>query len=137
MTDASSWGQIGTPIEVLSLSIKRRGPVAYTPVTLSDETKSALDSEFDDILVMRGGARAPWLVVLRRPKRQETIGYKAHAKRDPTTANEQLIRKIACYPKDNDFEKQLERWPFLCDGIADSEAFKDFLGLTVSEDLKE
>jgi hypothetical protein len=110
--------------------------MAYTPVTLSDEQKAALEADHEDILIMRGSERAPWLIVLRRPKRPETIGYKAHVKRDPTTANEQLIRKISVYPKDGDFEKQIERWPFLCDGIADAEAFKDFLGLSVAEDLK-
>ncbi len=110
--------------------------MAYTPVTLSDEQKIALEAEHEDILVMKGGDRAPWLMVLRRAKRQETIGYKQHHKRDSTTANEQLVRKITIFPVGNDMEKQLDRWPFLCDGIADAESFKDFLGLSAAEDLK-
>ncbi len=110
--------------------------MAYTPVTLSDEQKAALEAEHEDILVLRGGERAPWVVVIRRPKRQETIGYKTAAKRDNTTANEDFIRRIAAYPKAGEWERQLERWPFLCDGIADSNSFKEFLGLSVAEDLK-
>jgi hypothetical protein len=111
--------------------------MAYVPVTLSDDQKAKLEEEHEDILVLRGNEqRAPWLVAIRRPKRTETIGYKAAAKRDATTANEQLVRKITVYPTGADLEKQLDRWPFLCDGIADSEAFKDFLGLSTSEDLK-
>lgn len=110
--------------------------MAYTPVELSDAQKSALEAEHEEILILRGNAKAPWLVAMRRAKRPETIGYKNHAKRDATTANEMLVRKIAVFPTDRAFEDQLERWPFLCDGIADSEPFKDFLGLSVAEDLK-
>jgi hypothetical protein len=110
--------------------------MAYTPVTLSNEDKARLEAEHEDILVLRGTDLSPWIVALRRPKRQETIGYKTHHKRDSTTANEQLVKRIAVFPTGADMEKQLERWPFLCDGIADSETFKDFLGLSVDASLK-
>ena len=112
--------------------------MAYTPVNLSDEQKAALEVEHEDILVLRGKPEvSPWVVVIRRPKRQETIGYKSAVKRDPTTANEQLLRKICVFPQAADFERQLDRWPFLCDACAGSQAFNDFLGLSVAEDLKE
>lgn len=112
--------------------------MAYQPVPqLTDEQKASLESEHEDVLVLRGDPdMSPWLMALRRPKRQETLGYKSHAKRDQTTANEQLIRKIAVYPVGNDLEKQLERWPFLPDGICDDERFKRFIGITVDADLK-
>lgn len=110
--------------------------MAYTPVTLSDEQKAALEQEHEDILILRGGERAPWIVVVKRPSRKDTLAYKLFAKRDNTTANEEFIKRIRVFPDESAFEKQLDRWPLLCDGIADSDAFKSFLGLAVGEDLK-
>ena len=113
----------------------KRAP--YVPVTLSEEQQQKLEDEHEDILVLRGpSAISPWLFVVRRPNRQETIGYKQAAKRDQTTANEVLIRRITVFPKGDDLEKQLARWPFVPDGIADNEAFKEFVGIAVDESLK-
>lgn len=109
----------------------------FVPFTITDEEIQALDDEHEDVLVLRGPEQAPWIVVLRRPTRQETIGYKMHAKRDSTTANEQLIRAVCVFPKKgDDFDRQIKRWPFFVDGVADSKPFKDFVGITVENDLK-
>ena len=109
----------------------------FVPFVITDEQIQALEDEHEDVLVLRGPEKAPWIAVLRRPTRQETIGYKTHAKRDSTTANEQLIRATCLFPKKGeDFDRQLARWPFFVDGLADSKSFKDFVGITVESDLK-
>lgn len=112
--------------------------MAYVPVTVSDEQLSQLEEHHEDILVLRGSERAPWLLVVKRPNRQQTIAYKQHAKKDSTTANEALFRHITVFPaaKDPDFDRQLNRWPLLCDAAAGSESFADFLGTTVNEQVK-
>ena len=108
----------------------------FFPFSVTEEQLAKFEEEHEDVLVMRGPEKAPWLVVLRRPTRQEAIGYKTHAKRDSTTANEQLITRTCVFPKGDDFARQIARWPFFVDGIADSQAFKDFVGITVEADLK-
>ena len=108
----------------------------FVPFTITDEALAALEDEHEDILVLKGPEKAPWIAVLRRPTRQEAIGYKTHAKRDSTTANEQLITRICVFPKGDDFQRQLARWPLFVDGLAGSESFKDFIGITVENDLK-
>lgn len=114
----------------------RRAP--YEPVTLSEEKLAELEEEHEDVLVIRGSEKAPWLVVLRRPKREEAILFKQAAKRDSTTANEQFVRRICVYPKPGDeaFEKQVRRWALMTDGIAISPGFQEFLGITIENDLK-
>jgi hypothetical protein len=109
----------------------------YEPVKLDDATKDALEEKHEDILVLTGDAEmSPWLVVVRRPTRQETLGYKQHAKRDQTTANEQLIRKLTVYPSGEELEKQHTRWPFFPDGIVSDDKFSRFMGLSVEASLK-
>ena len=110
--------------------------MAYVPVTITDDELATLESEHEDVLKLGGGERAPWVIVLRRPKRQETIAFKQHANRDIATANEALVRRITVAPKGEDLEKMIDRWPFLCDAVASSEAFKDFIGLAVGAQLK-
>lgn len=110
--------------------------MAFQKVELTDEKRAALEAENEDILVLSGPEKAPWLVAIRRPTRQETIGFKTHAKRDETTANEQLVRRIAVFPPAVDMDRQLERWPLMCDGIGNSTSFKEFLGFTVEEHIK-
>jgi len=108
----------------------------FVPITISDEEIALLEDEHEDVLVCRGTEKAPWIAVCRRPTRQEAIGYKTHAKRDSTTANEQLITRICVFPKGADFQRQLARWPLFVDAIAVAESFKDFVGITVEHDLK-
>ncbi len=115
---------------------KKRAP--YVPVTLDEETRARLEDQHEDILVVKGGERAPWVLVLRRPNRQETLAFKAHARKDSATANEALIRRVTVYPdpKSADFDKQLERWALIPDFVADSQSFKEFLGGGIESDLK-
>ncbi len=111
--------------------------MAFTPVTITDEQKASLEEKHEDILICTGDPEfSPWLVVVRRPTRQETIGFKAHAKKDETTANEQLVRRIAVFPSAADLDRQIERWPLLCDGISGSDKFRKFLGFNVEASLK-
>lgn len=108
----------------------------FVPLTISDERLAELEAEHEDVLVMKGPEMAPWLAVVRRPTRQETIGFKTHAKRDSTTANEQLVRAICVFPKGEDLARQIARWPLFVDGLCDSKTFRDFVGITVDNDLK-
>jgi hypothetical protein len=109
----------------------------YEPITIDEATIAALEEKHDDVLILKGDPEmSPWLVVVRRPTRQETLGYKSHAKKDQTTANEQLIKRIAVFPVGDDMDRQLARWPFLPDGIADDDKFKRFMGLSVEASLK-
>lgn len=112
--------------------------MAYVPVEVSAEEIAQLETKHDDVLVMKGGESSPWTVVLRRPKRQETIAYKQHAAKDQPTSAEALIRRIcvAPDPKTDEFEKQMDRWPFFCDAIMASTTFREFLGLSASEQVK-
>lgn len=108
----------------------------FVPIEVTPEQIAALEDQHEDVLVLRGSEMAPWVAVLRRPTRQEAIGYKTHGKRDSTTANEQLITRICVFPAKEDFQRQLARWPFFVDGIADSPVFKEFVGISVDADLK-
>lgn len=124
----------------MSEEIKSKKP-KFVPLTLTPEKQEELETEHEDILILQGSTMSPWLVVLRRPTRPESIGYKQHAKRSPETANEQLIRSICVYPdpkagKDGDFERQLARWPLFVDCVADNERFKEFIGFAVDSTLK-
>lgn len=108
----------------------------FEPIVLSEEKRNALEEEHEDILVLKGPEKAPWVVVLKRPTRQQAIAYKNHAKRNSETANEQLVRATCVFPTGDDFDRQLTRWPFSVDGIADSQSFKDFVGIAVDESVK-
>lgn len=108
----------------------------YVPPVLTDEKLKELEDEHEDVLVLRGTEIAPWCAVVRRPNRKETIAYKSQARRDPATANETLIRLICLFPRGDEFQRMLDRWPFLVDGVAQSPAFNNFIGLTVDEQLK-
>lgn len=108
----------------------------YVPIELTDDKRQELEDEHEDILVLRGTERAPWVIVVRRPTRQETIGYKAHARKDNLTANEQLLARITVYPTGADYDRQVARWPFIPDGVAASKVFNEFVGIAVDESLK-
>lgn len=110
--------------------------MAYVPVEVTDEQIAALEAEHEDVLVLRGGERSPWVIVARRPTRQESIGYKTHAKKEPATSSEALLRRVTVAPSGADLDKQLNRWPFLCDAVVASERFQEFIGLAVSDQLK-
>lgn len=110
--------------------------MAYVPVSVSDEELARLEEKHEDIIMLRGGERAPWVMVLRRPTRQETLAFKQHAKKNQESANEALIRRITVAPQGDDLERQIERWPLLCDAAANNDAFQDFIGATVSEQQK-
>lgn len=111
--------------------------MAYTPVTITPEELNALETEHEDIMRFDGDPDlAPWIVIVRRPKRQEAIAFKQHATRDIATANEALVRRITVFPKGDDLEKMFDRWHMLCDGIASSDRFKAFIGLAVGSQLK-
>ena len=108
----------------------------FAPPELDEESRARLEEEHEDILVLRGGEKAPWTIVLCRPNRQQTIAFKQHARKDPSTANEALLRRIVVFPKGEDLEKVFARWPLVPDFIADSAAFKGFLGGAVDDDKK-
>lgn len=112
----------------------------YEPITITDEQLAALDTEHDDVHVFRGKPKAPWLCVIRRPTFQETQAYKALAG-DPAKkplANVKLITAISVYPKGGspEWQRQLDRWSFFPDGLADSEDFKEFVGITLADNEK-
>ena len=108
----------------------------YVPLEISKEDLARLEEEHEDISVYRGTERAPWLVVVRRPTFQESQAYKTMGA-DPIKkplANVKLITAISVFPKNGteDWKKQFDRWPFFPDGIADSDDFKDFIGIALS-----
>ncbi len=112
----------------------------YEPLQISDEALALLDNEHDDVFAFRGKPTAPWIAVVRRPTFQESQAYKAMAG-DPAKkplANVKLITAICVFPKggSDEWTSQFNRWPFFPDGIADSEAFKDFVGLSMADDEK-
>lgn len=110
----------------------------FKPLELTPEMEADLEEKHEDILVLRGPEEAPWVVALRRPSRQETIAYKHAAKSSAATASEALVRAICVFPeaKTQDFERQLQRWPFFVDGLVDARKFRNFVGITVENDLK-
>jgi hypothetical protein len=112
------------------------GRPRFAPLKLDDELKARLEDTHEDILILKGSERSPWIYVVRRPNRKEVLAYKHHAKRQDGTANEQFIRHITVFPTGDDLERQLERWPLAPDAISDASAFKDFVGFSVNEDLK-
>lgn len=108
----------------------------FVPFTITDEELKALDEEHDDVLKLHGSEYAPWVVVLRRPTRQEIIGYKHGVKKESFEANADLIKRICVFPSKEDMQRQIDRWAIMVDGIADSREFKEFIGFTVDKDLK-
>lgn len=114
----------------------RPARAGYAPVVLDEETRQRLEDEHGDILVLKGGEKAPWVMVVRRPTRPETLAYKGAAKKQDGTANEQLVRRVTVFPAGADLERQLARWPFMPDGIVDAPAFKEFIGIAADADLK-
>lgn len=117
----------------------------YVPLEITDEKLAELDAEHDDVFVFRGKPKAPWLAVVRRPNFQESQAYKAMAS-DPAKkplANVRLIQSICVYPKGGtsstpgpEWKAQLDRWPFFPDGLADSDDFKEFVGLSIQDSEK-
>lgn len=117
--------------------------MAYVPVEADEKLLAELEEKHEDVLVIRGSSKAPWLLVVRRPKRNETILFKQQAKRAPELAAENLLRMITVHPDPRDkssdpnpFDKQVDRWPFLCESAFNSDAFQEFLGLTVEAQVK-
>lgn len=111
--------------------------MAYEKVSLTDEQRAALEEKHEDLLVLDGDPEwSPWTIALRRPTPKETRGYKAHAKRDSTTANDELIRRLAVFPDPVSLDKILERWALTPDFIADRDSFKKFLGGGIEESRK-
>lgn len=110
--------------------------MAFAPVKLDDAKRAELEQQYEDILVLRGGDMAPWLVVIRRPNRKETLGYKRSIKMEDEEANYEFIKRICVFPDEAKFEEQLDRWGLFCDGIAMSLAFKQFIGIAAQSQVK-
>ncbi len=109
----------------------------YVTVKPNDTEMADLEAKHEDVLVLKGHPEmAPWLIVVRRPTRQESIGYKSHAKKDSTTAGEALVRRITVFPAQAELDRILDRWPLAPDFILDDQTFKDFVGLAASSSLK-
>ena len=79
---------------------------------------------------------SPWLVVVRRPNRQEIKAYKTHLNKDATSAGEMLVSRLCVYPSQDDFNRQVDRWPLLVDAILAFDKFKDFVGVSTTASLK-
>ncbi len=111
--------------------------MAYVPVSITEEQLAALDDQHDGVLMMRGKPMAPWLVVIRRPNEDEAIAYKAMANdtAKKTFANVKLLKACAVYPdpKGEDWKKQFARWPLALDGIAASDAFTAYTGVSCDQ----
>lgn len=111
----------------------------WLPPVPTKEQVEALDIENDDVLHLDGGEMAPWHIVVRRPTRNETLVYKAAARREgqSATANEGLIKKIAVFPDADAMKRICEKWALAPDGIVDSAKFKEFVGISAQADLKD
>lgn len=110
--------------------------MAFEPVKLDDAKRAELEQAHEDILVLRGGDMAPWLVVLRRPNRKETVGYKRAVKMEDEEANYEFVKRICVFPDEAKFDEQLDRWGLFVDGIAMSPSFKQFIGLAAQAQVK-
>ena len=108
----------------------------YQPVTPTQEQLAELEAKYGNVLVMSGGKRSPYCVVLKRPSRKETIGYKAWLKKDATTASEEMVKRLAVFPDKPELDKWLEEFPFAPDFILNSDTFQDFVGQGSEADLK-
>ena len=112
----------------------------YVPLELTDEHTEKLDSEHDDVFVCRGKAKSPWVAAFRRPTFDEVRFYKAMLAKPEQRgdANVKLLKALCVFPegKSPEWKAQFERWPFFPDGVADSEGFKDFIGLSIEESEK-
>lgn len=108
--------------------------MAYTPISLSDDEKKALEAEHGSIYVVRADDGST--LVVKRPDRAQARGYKHAAKHTPDTANEDFIRRIAVHPPKDQLDALFNEWPLFCDGVAAGNGFQKFIGLAVTEDLK-
>jgi hypothetical protein len=73
-----------------------------------------------------------WEVLVRRPTRPEFKRYRARL-RDPQwapEATEEMITDMILRPDRPGFQKLLDTWPALCEGIAALPAVAAMLGLT-------
>lgn len=107
--------------------------MAYQPVVLEDAKRAELEEKHGDVLVLQGTERSPWVVVLRPCNARDVDALRVAKARDATTANEVFVRRVAVFPEAEDFERQVARWPMLCDGIYVSDAFKEWAGLVADE----
>lgn len=111
--------------------------MAFEKVTISDEQKASLEEKHEDILLMRGDEEmSPWLVVVRRPTRQEIKAYKTHLTKDATSASEMLVSRLCVYPTQDEFNRQVDRWPLLVDAVMADDKFKSFVGVSTNASLK-
>lgn len=110
--------------------------MSYQLVTPTQEQLDELESKHGDLLVLQGGKRSAYLMVFRRPTRQETIGYKLHVKKDATTASEALCKRIVVFPDKPVLDELLDKFGFAADFCLNSEEFQDFTGMANAAELK-
>lgn len=111
----------------------------FDPPKLTPEIQQQFEtaSPDEDFLVCDGGTMTPYQVMVRRPTRQEAIGYKAHHRRDPTTSSEELCKRIIVWPEKEVVERMAKKFGgFFYDGIVQSDPFQKFVGLAVGEQVK-
>lgn len=113
----------------------------YVPLTITDEQLEALDSEHDDVMVLKGPELAPWLCVVRRPTAEEALAYKTMAADalKKTSANVKLITALSVYPKKDteEWKRQYSRWPLFPDGLVANKRFEEFCGIEGVIDARE
>lgn len=111
--------------------------MSYQPVTPTSEQLAELETKHGDLLALSGDPKySPYLMVFRRPKRQEIIGYKHHLKKDSTTANEELVKRIVVFPDKAELDRILDVFPLAPDFCVNDDSFQKFVGLASAADLK-
>ena len=111
--------------------------MSYQPVKPTEDQLTELEQKHGDLLALSGDPKySPYFVVFRRPKRQEIIGYKVHLKRDSTTANEELVKRIVVFPDRQELDRILDTFPLAPDFCVNDDSFQKFVGLASQADLK-
>lgn len=113
----------------------------WQPPELTAAKLAELDAEHEDVLVLRGDDEmSPWVVVIKRPSRPQTIQYKTTSRKaegnQAVLANEQLLRQIIVWPEQHHVDAMFARWSMLADGIALDSTFKRFIGVATEAGLK-
>lgn len=118
---------------------KPRRPTFERPVPTEEEL-AALDEKHGDVLHIKSPSEmSPWAIVLRRPTRPETMKWKADSRRDgnqAVLANEAFVRTLAVWPAPHVIDLMISRWSMFPDGVVTSPGFRDFIGISVDNDLK-
>jgi hypothetical protein len=119
-------------------ALKRK---AWQPPQLTQDILDQLEAEHEDLIIMRGDPdMSPWVMVLKRPTRPQTLLWKSNSRKtdgqQAVIANEQLIRATVVWPETHHVDAQIAKFSLMPDAIVNSERYRAFIGVAADADLK-